>query len=214
MTSNPETPRLAAPGGRGPRNGVPRLLRARRLGPRTRQDHSRTGGDEPGPRARQDRRRTGGNKAGPRQRPAPAAGAQDPQVETQALSVHLTPRYLFQTHSLRRGRPGGSRPAAATSGAPITLTDADCAHITSSLRTVEELEDFLDELDLRTRKKVWPHEKRQLDVVQTSLAKKNGKLVTQLVHEGRATLHVCSYRRRRTGCLRSINFKTRTFNYM
>ena len=80
------------------------------------------------------------------------------------------------------------------------LTDADCAHITSSLRTVEELEDFLDELDLRTRKKVWPHEKRQLDVVQTSLAKKNGKLVTQLVHEGRATLHVCSYRRRRTGC--------------
>ena len=43
-------------------------------------------------------------------------------------------------------------------------------------------------------------EKRQLDVVQTSLAKKNGKLVTQLVNEGRATLHVCSYRRRRTGC--------------
>jgi len=89
---------------------------------------------------------------------------------------------------------------AEVARSPTTLTDADCAHITSSLRTVEELEDFLDELDLRTRKKVWPHEKRQLDVVQTSLAKKNGKLVTQLVHEGRATLHVCSYRRRRTGC--------------
>ena len=66
---------------------------------------------------------------------------------------------------------------------------------------MEELEDFLDELDLRTREKVWPsHEKRQLDVVQTSLAKKNGKLVTQLALDGRATLHVCSYRRRRTGC--------------
>jgi hypothetical protein len=37
-------------------------------------------------------------------------------------------------------------------------------------------------------------------MVQTSLAKKNGKLVTQLVLDGQATLHVCSYRRRRTGC--------------
>ena len=89
---------------------------------------------------------------------------------------------------------------AEVARSPTMLTDADCAHITSSLRTVEELEDFLDELDLRTRKKVWPHEKRQLDVVHTSLAKKNGKLVTQLVLDGRATLHVCSYRRRRTGC--------------
>ena len=70
----------------------------------------------------------------------------------------------------------------------------------SSHRTVEELEDFLDELNLRTRKTVWPHERRQLDVVQTSLAKKNGKLVTQLVLDRQATLHVCSYRRRRTGC--------------
>ena len=46
---------------------------------------------------------------------------------------------------------------AEVARSPTTLTDADCAHITSSLRTVEELEDFLDELDLRTRKTVWPH---------------------------------------------------------
>jgi hypothetical protein len=51
------------------------------------------------------------------------------------------------------------------------------------------------------REKMWPsHEKQQLDVVHTGLAKKNSKLVTQLMHDGHATLHMCPYRRRRAGC--------------
>ncbi len=35
------------------------------------------------------------------------------------------------------------------------LTDADCTHVTSNLRTVEELEDFLDGVDLRTGSGSW-----------------------------------------------------------
>ncbi len=90
---------------------------------------------------------------------------------------------------------------AEVARSPFTLlTNADCANITTDFRTVEELDNFLDELDLHTRDKVWPHEKRQLDAVDSSMAKVNGKLVTHLVRDGRATLHVCSYRRRRTGC--------------
>ena len=90
---------------------------------------------------------------------------------------------------------------AEVARSPATmLTNADCANLTTNFRTVEELDNFLDELDLRTREKVWPHEKRQLDVVESTMAKVNGKLVTQLVRDGRATLHVCSYRGRRSGC--------------
>lgn len=90
---------------------------------------------------------------------------------------------------------------AEVARSPATmLTNADCANLTTNFRTVEELDNFLDELDLRTREKVWPHEKRQLDVVESTMAKVNGKLVTQLVRDGRATLHVCLYRGRRSGC--------------
>ena len=52
------------------------------------------------------------------------------------------------------------RHLAEVTGSAATLTDADCAHVTSSLRTLEELEDFLGGVDLRKREKAWPsHEK-------------------------------------------------------
>lgn len=133
------------------------------------------------------RKHAGSDAATPPQEPVPNAGSADtPQPKSTENDMQDLVQHIERL--------------AKVIGAPRTLTDADCVYIPTNLTTFEQLEELRDNLDLITRQKVWTSSARQLEAVQTSMSKNNGKLIIDLVENGKATLYVCYYRTRRTGC--------------